>query len=70
MRYPQGAMWDKWSQKVDQKTLYDLFPPDQSKRGGRIAGLPESRREGGHWPRRTEFAREPLRCAAAQFLLQ
>ena len=42
------AMSDKWDEKVDQKTLYDLFPLDPSKQGGRIAGLPESRRKGGY----------------------
>ncbi len=42
------AMSEKWSAKLDQKTLYDLFPLDPSKQGGRIAGLPESRRKGGY----------------------
>ena len=42
------AMSDKWDEKVDQRTLYDLFPRDPSKQGGRIAGLPESRRKGGY----------------------
>jgi tRNA 2-thiouridine synthesizing protein E len=42
------AMADKWGEKVDQKTLYDLFPRDPSKQGGRLAGLPESRRKGGY----------------------
>lgn len=42
------AMGDKWNERVDQKTLYDLFPLDPSKQGGRIAGLPESRRKGGY----------------------
>jgi tRNA 2-thiouridine synthesizing protein E len=42
------AMAEKWDEKVDQKTLYDLFPRDPSKQGGRIAGLPESRRKGGY----------------------
>jgi tRNA 2-thiouridine synthesizing protein E len=42
------AMADRWSAKIDQKTLYDLFPLDPSKQGGRIAGLPESRRKGGY----------------------
>lgn len=37
-----------WGQKIDTKTLYDLFPKDPSKQGGRIAGLPESRRKGGY----------------------
>ena len=42
------AMSDMWGEKVDQKTLYDLFPLDPSKQGGRIGGLPESRRKGGY----------------------
>ncbi|TVP79496.1 TusE/DsrC/DsvC family sulfur relay protein [Thioalkalivibrio sp.] len=39
-------LWD--DRKVDAKTVYDLFPLDPSKQGGRIAGLPESRRKGGY----------------------
>jgi tRNA 2-thiouridine synthesizing protein E len=42
------AMSDKWNEKIDQRTLYDLFPHDPSKQGGRLAGLPESRRKGGY----------------------
>ena len=43
------AMAKKWGDKsVNAKTLYDLFPGDPSKQGGRIAGLPESRRKGGY----------------------
>ncbi len=42
------AMSDKWGDKPSQKDLYDLFPGDPSKQGGRIAGLPESRRKGGY----------------------
>lgn len=42
------AMSERWGDRVDQKTLYDLFPLDPSKQGGRIAGLPESRRKGGY----------------------
>ncbi len=42
------AMSEKWGEKIDQRTLYDLFPLDPSKQGGRIAGLPESRRKGGY----------------------
>ena len=42
------AMSEKWGEKVDQKTLYDLFPLDPSKQGGRIAGVAESRRKGGY----------------------
>ena len=35
-------------ESISSKTLYDLFPGDPSKQGGRIAGLPESRRKGGY----------------------
>ena len=42
------AMSDRWGERVDQKTLYDLFPLDPSKQGGKIAGLPESKRKGGY----------------------
>ncbi|MGO9007502.1 MAG: TusE/DsrC/DsvC family sulfur relay protein [Beijerinckiaceae bacterium] len=42
------AMSERWKEKVDQKTLYGLFPLDPSKQGGRIAGLPESRRKAGY----------------------
>jgi tRNA 2-thiouridine synthesizing protein E len=43
------AMSKAWGDKsVNAKTLYDLFPGDPSKQGGRIAGLPESRRKGGY----------------------
>lgn len=42
------AMGDKWGAKIGQKDVYDLFPKDPSKQGGRIAGLPESRRKGGY----------------------
>ncbi|MCP4283572.1 MAG: TusE/DsrC/DsvC family sulfur relay protein [Gammaproteobacteria bacterium] len=43
------AMSKTWGDKsVKAKTLYDLFPGDPSKQGGRIAGLPESRRKGGY----------------------
>lgn len=38
----------KWDDKIKSKDLYDLFPGDPSKQGGRIAGLPESRRKGGY----------------------
>jgi len=41
-----SAAWEDRS--VNAKTLYDLFPGDPSKQGGRIAGLPESRRKGGY----------------------
>ncbi len=42
------AMSDKWGEKVSQKDVYALFPSDPSKQGGRIGGLPESRRKGGY----------------------
>ena len=42
------AMGDKWGEKIGQKEVYELFPKDPSKQGGRIAGLPESRRKGGY----------------------
>ncbi|HEB94775.1 MAG TPA: TusE/DsrC/DsvC family sulfur relay protein [Gammaproteobacteria bacterium] len=42
------AMSAKWSEKLGQKDVYELFPKDPSKQGGRIAGLPESRRKGGY----------------------
>ncbi len=42
------AMADKWGTNVIQKDVYDLFPKDPSKQGGRIAGLPGSRRKGGY----------------------
>ena len=43
------AMSKTWGDKsINAKTLYDLFPGDPSKQGGRIAGLPESRRKGGY----------------------
>jgi tRNA 2-thiouridine synthesizing protein E len=42
-------MQDHWSdEKVTANSLYQLFPLDPSKQGGRIAGLPESRRKGGY----------------------
>jgi len=43
------AMQDKWPErKVDNKTLFDLFPGNPSKQAGKIAGLPESMRKGGY----------------------
>lgn len=42
------AMSDRWGRDVSQRELYELFPLDPSKQGGRIAGLPESRRKGGY----------------------
>tara|TARA_B100001175_G_scaffold87561_1_gene73689 strand:- start:2618 stop:2968 length:351 start_codon:yes stop_codon:yes gene_type:complete len=37
-----------WGEKIDTKTLFDLFPGNPSKQAGRIGGLPESRRKGGY----------------------
>ena len=43
------AMQSKWpDRKVDNKTLFDLFPGNPSKQAGKIAGLPESMRKGGY----------------------
>ena len=43
------AMQAKWpDRKVDNKTLFDLFPGNPSKQAGMIAGLPESMRKGGY----------------------
>lgn len=43
------AMAKAWGdKKLESKALYELFPKDPSKQGGRIAGLPESRRKGGY----------------------
>ncbi len=43
------AMQDKWpGRKVDNKTLFDLFPGNPSKQAGKIAGVPESMRKGGY----------------------
>lgn len=42
------AMSEAWGETVKQNVLYDLFPGDPSKQGGKIAGLPESRRKGGY----------------------
>ncbi len=42
------AMSAEWGEKLKQKDVYELFPLDPSKQGGKIAGLPESRRKGGY----------------------
>ncbi|MEJ2644209.1 MAG: TusE/DsrC/DsvC family sulfur relay protein [Gammaproteobacteria bacterium] len=42
-------MQEAWpDEKVNSKTLFDLFPGNPSKQAGRIAGLPESMRKGGY----------------------
>ncbi|GMQ97341.1 MAG: TusE/DsrC/DsvC family sulfur relay protein [Gammaproteobacteria bacterium] len=41
------AMKGKWG-NASSKDMYDLFPQMPSKQGGKIAGLPESRRKGGY----------------------
>lgn len=42
------AMSSAWGERISSKDLYDLFPRMPSKQGGKIAGLPESRRKGGY----------------------
>jgi len=42
------AMSELWGRDVSQRDLYGLFPLDPSKQGGKIAGLPESKRKGGY----------------------
>ncbi len=42
------AMGAKWGEKINTKTLFDLFPLNPSKQAGRLGGLPESRRKGGY----------------------
>ncbi len=42
------AMSAKWGVKATSKDMYELFPHMPSKQGGKIAGLPESRRKGGY----------------------
>lgn len=42
------AMSDKWGRKTSSKEMYELFPHMPSKQGGKVAGLPESRRKGGY----------------------
>ena len=42
------AMTEKWGGKVIQKDTFSLFPLMPSKQGGKVAGLPESRRKGGY----------------------
>lgn len=48
-RHILKAMQEVWpGRKIDNKTLFDLFPGNPSKQAGRIAGLPESMRKGGY----------------------
>jgi tRNA 2-thiouridine synthesizing protein E len=43
------AMQTRWvERKVDNKTLFDLYPGNPSKQAGKVAGLPESLRKGGY----------------------
>ncbi len=42
------AMSEAWDEKISQRDVYALFPGDPSKQGGKISGLPESRRKGGY----------------------
>jgi tRNA 2-thiouridine synthesizing protein E len=42
------AMSAKWGTKIGQKDTFSLFPKMPSKQGGKVAGLPESRRKGGY----------------------
>ena len=42
------AMGAKWGEKIGQKDTFNLFPKMPSKQGGKVAGLPESRRKGGY----------------------
>ena len=42
------AMSEAWGEKLSQRDVYALFPGDPSKQGGKVAGLPESRRKGGY----------------------
>ncbi len=41
-------MGKMWGEKINTKTLFDLFPGTPSKQAGKIAGLPESMRKGGY----------------------
>ena len=42
------AMGEKWGERIGQKDTFSLFPKMPSKQGGKVAGLPESRRKGGY----------------------
>lgn len=41
-------MGKRWGCDVTSKAMYDLFPGNPSKQGGRIGGIPESKRKGGY----------------------
>lgn len=41
-------MGKKWGRKLASKDTFALFPLMPSKQGGKVAGLPESRRKGGY----------------------
>lgn len=41
-------MGKRWGNRISSKEMYELFPNMPSKQGGKIAGLPESRRKGGY----------------------
>ena len=43
-----GGLGKLWGEKINTKTLFDLFPGTPSKQAGKIAGLPESMRKGGY----------------------
>jgi tRNA 2-thiouridine synthesizing protein E len=42
------AVGKLWNTRLSSRDMYDLFPKMPSKQGGKIAGLPESRRKGGY----------------------
>ncbi len=42
------AMSKAWGRKVGSKDLYDMFIKQPSKVGGKIGGLPESKRKAGY----------------------
>jgi len=48
MRNISKDMKKVWGRKIESKELYELFPKDPSKQGGKISGLPESKRKGGY----------------------